>query len=446
MTAHHEPARATSHRLIRMAGWLWRQIDPIVALAIGVTAAVLAALNKIPSEMVAPLMLSTISLVAFTIMRDREQRHELATHLKTLERSAGRPRPDEIFAARTSEIPVVGGAQREVWAVQETGSLLVETCRKELATLLDRGGRVRLVLPAPTEATLRRVAFRNASLTDYHAILSRVATFQHLVRDLCKGSSEIAARVEVRYIPDAIGETFVLTDPSGPADPASALVRVAGFGVPFERKLDFAFRRDTSTSLFAHYCEQFERLYLLSSKIVLITGKPKSGKTTLIDTLLNDIGTNASIFSVVSPAELRGDQRVGFAVRTSNAPARPFAGRVDGEYSVDASVWDTVAEELNDARLAGKILVVDEIGPMQARSAKFRQAIEDVLSDEKATMIATLAGSDEFALRTLLLQHPRSSVFSLDRPPDRHYPVASHVRRETDAAMNLYRMMPRDTW
>lgn len=432
--------------VLRALLWVWRQVDPLVALVIGVTAAVLASLDKLPADYVTPLLLSTLSLVAFTIMRDREQRHTLSESLRDLSARTRPPEASSVFATRSSEIPVIEQARHEIWSVQETGSLIVETCRKELIALLERGGRLRLVLTAPTEGTSRSLALRNATLTDYIAIQGRAATFRHLVRDLCNHNPNFAERLEVRYVPYAVGDTFVLTDATHPNDHPRLLFRAAGFGVPFERKLDLVCDAASAPNLFSLYKDQFERMFMLSSKIVLLTGKPKSGKTTAIESLLNsDLASSNAVYSAVSPADMRGDRRTGFSVRTSAGRTSTFATRQAGDYAVDLAVWDQVAEEINEARLAGKVLIIDEIGPMQARSAAFCKAIEAVMDDESASMIATLAGADEFPLRSALLQHYRSTLLHLDGVADRHV-VGGLLRAEATGAVKLARMMPRERW
>src|SRR6266568_7632459 len=117
---------------------------------------------------------------------------------------------------------------------------------------------------------------------------------------------------------------------------------------------------------------------------VLLTGRPGCGKTTLIKALLNDLARPAGGFYTEEIRE-RG-VRVGFKLVTLDGKEAVLAHinfktreRV-GKYGIDLSALETVGvAAVREAVRARLLVVIDEIGPMEIRSAIFCDAVNEAL-------------------------------------------------------------------
>ena len=127
---------------------------------------------------------------------------------------------------------------------------------------------------------------------------------------------------------------------------------------------------------------------------VLLTGRPGCGKTTLVKRVVNELSPSAGGFYTEEIRERR--QRVGFKIITLDGDDAVFA-HVDlqtpervAKYRLDLSALETVGvEAVREAVRARRLVVIDEIGPMEIRSRNFRDAVNDAL-DSGAPILATI--------------------------------------------------------
>lgn len=131
-------------------------------------------------------------------------------------------------------------------------------------------------------------------------------------------------------------------------------------------------------------------------EILLITGRPGVGKTTLIRRLAEALGDQAGGFYT---DEIRGAEgRLGFRLITLEGEEATFAHvalarrtphRV-GRYGVDVSVLDRIGvEALLRAFHKKRVILIDEVGKMELYSARFREALEELAGGPKP-LIATI--------------------------------------------------------
>lgn len=135
---------------------------------------------------------------------------------------------------------------------------------------------------------------------------------------------------------------------------------------------------------------------------LLLTGAPGCGKTTLIRSVLAKLARPASGFYT---QEVRpGGVRTGFDVvmldggRSRLAQVGLASRYRVGKYGVDLAFLEQVAiPGLYAAAQSGRLVVLDEIGPMECFSALFRQAVLDLLEGEGDLLGTIVQRSHPFA-------------------------------------------------
>jgi nucleoside-triphosphatase len=134
---------------------------------------------------------------------------------------------------------------------------------------------------------------------------------------------------------------------------------------------------------------------------VLLTGRPGCGKTTLTKRVVNNLPQRAGGFYT---EEIRGGgTRAGFKIVTLDGEELVFA-HVDlktpehiGKYRLDLSALETVGvEAVREAVRRRQLVVIDEIGPMEIRSAIFRDAVNKALDSEVPVLATIFARSLPF--------------------------------------------------
>jgi len=122
---------------------------------------------------------------------------------------------------------------------------------------------------------------------------------------------------------------------------------------------------------------------------LLLTGKPGVGKTTALKDVVRAIGTDHCGGFYTEEVMERGT-RVGFIITTLNGDTDLFAykephtpdsvARV-GDYLIRLEVLEGLGlRAIKEAIARGKVLIIDEIGPMQLQSSEFRQVLQTIIT------------------------------------------------------------------
>jgi nucleoside-triphosphatase len=119
---------------------------------------------------------------------------------------------------------------------------------------------------------------------------------------------------------------------------------------------------------------------------LLVTGPPRSGKSTLIEKTISQIAAPATGFFTEEIRE-RG-RRVGFSITTLDGKTGVLAHREIrsrfrvGPYGVNLQAMDQVAVPSMQPSAPGQLVIVDEIGKMECFSPLFKQTLVEVLDSE----------------------------------------------------------------
>lgn len=130
------------------------------------------------------------------------------------------------------------------------------------------------------------------------------------------------------------------------------------------------------------------------AKNILLTGRPGSGKTTLVEAAVRKFAADAGGF-VTGEIRERG-VRMGFRITTLDGPTAILAHvnsqspvRV-GRYGVNVSDFESLAlPAIRNAMERKRIVVIDEIGRMEMKSDGFCQAVRNAL-DASPIVLATI--------------------------------------------------------
>jgi nucleoside-triphosphatase len=131
-----------------------------------------------------------------------------------------------------------------------------------------------------------------------------------------------------------------------------------------------------------------------ASRKVLLTGRPGCGKTTLIKRIVHELALPAGGFYTAEIREHGG--RVGFKLITLDGKEAVFVHvhfktqQRLGKYGLDLSALETIGvEALRAAVRARRLVVIDEIGPMEIRSRIFCDVVKEAL-DSGAPILGTI--------------------------------------------------------
>ena len=138
----------------------------------------------------------------------------------------------------------------------------------------------------------------------------------------------------------------------------------------------------------------------MPKKNILITGPPRSGKSTLIEAVIKRIqGPVTGFFT----REIRdGGERVGFSINTVEGREGILAHRKVrsryrvGRYGVNLRDIDDIAVPAMIPSRHDEIIVIDEIGKMECFSRLFRETLSQVLDSPNPVLGSIARKGDPF--------------------------------------------------
>jgi len=143
-------------------------------------------------------------------------------------------------------------------------------------------------------------------------------------------------------------------------------------------------------------------------KNLLITGFPRSGKTTLIKKLLriNSVAKKAGGF--ITEEIRKNRERIGFNIVTVPEGRTGLLAQIGlpspyrvGRYGVNIKMLEELGcHAILHAKASRNLIIVDEIGKMELFSEKFRSTLIEVLDSPQKVIATIMERPNAFADRT----------------------------------------------
>jgi len=129
---------------------------------------------------------------------------------------------------------------------------------------------------------------------------------------------------------------------------------------------------------------------------LILTGAPGVGKTTLLTKILDTLKANGiSVGGMISREVREGKVRVGFEILDLVSCRHGWLAQVNrqsgpqvGKYRVNLDDLDAIGTSaITQALEKCSAVAIDEIGPMELHSEKFKQAIVQALGSKKLLLV-----------------------------------------------------------
>jgi len=142
-----------------------------------------------------------------------------------------------------------------------------------------------------------------------------------------------------------------------------------------------------------------------------ITGKPKVGKSTVIKEVIMSLKAEGIAVGGMLTAEIHeGMGRIGFSIEDISTGVKGILAHVHqrgpkvGKYGVNLTDLDSIGAHSIINALAcpePRIIIVDEIGPMELKSNKFIEAVENAMRSDKHLIVSVHQRSDHELVRQI---------------------------------------------
>jgi nucleoside-triphosphatase len=145
----------------------------------------------------------------------------------------------------------------------------------------------------------------------------------------------------------------------------------------------------------------------LPKQILLLTGAPGIGKTTLIiKTIENLKAKGVSVGGMISKEVREGNMRVGFEIIDLTNGKHGWLAHINqksgpqvGRYRVNLTDLENIgAKAITQAVEKCSVVAIDEIGPMELYSQKFKGAVKQALESRKPVIAVVHAKAHDLLM------------------------------------------------
>ena len=165
------------------------------------------------------------------------------------------------------------------------------------------------------------------------------------------------------------------------------------------------------------YCD----VKTLLTRILLLTGAPGVGKTTVLVKTVDALkAKGVSVGGMISREVREGNMRVGFESLDLSSGKRGWLAHVNGQsgpqvgrYRVNLNDLDNIGTAaITKALEKCSAVAIDEIGPMELYSQKFKQAVSEALESKKL-VVAVVHGKAKDPLVTQVKRRVDAEIFNV---------------------------------
>jgi nucleoside-triphosphatase len=159
----------------------------------------------------------------------------------------------------------------------------------------------------------------------------------------------------------------------------------------------------------------------LGKRLFILTGAPGTGKTTVLQKVVETLKTRGvSVGGMLSREVRKSGIRVGFEILDYSSGNQGWLAHINqnagpqvGKYRVNIQDLENIgAQAIIDAAQNCKIIAIDEIGPMELYSQKFKQAVELAFQSDKIVLAIVHAKATD-PLVTLAKQREDAEIFTI---------------------------------
>lgn len=134
---------------------------------------------------------------------------------------------------------------------------------------------------------------------------------------------------------------------------------------------------------------------------ILVTGAPRTGKTTLISTIISKL--NISVIGFITTEMRENNVRTGFTIETYSGIKKILASKKNlesryrvGRYGVYLNNLNFIVSKLKEEmkKEQPKLIIIDEIGKMELFSHSFKEYVMNALNQNKVLGAIMLNDND----------------------------------------------------
>ena len=177
----------------------------------------------------------------------------------------------------------------------------------------------------------------------------------------------------------------------------------------------------------------------MQKRVLLLTGTPGIGKTTVLMKTVNALKERGyTVGGMISREVREGNTRVGFEIIDLSSSKRGWLAHVNqkngpqvGRYRVNIEDLNTVgAQAIIDAVEKCAVIAIDEIGPMELFSERFKEAVRKALESRKLVIaVVHWKAKDAFLSEAKNRQDAETTTVTLENREKLHKTIAEEAAK-----------------